>query len=282
MQRISIRLAVPLKTISVRHSQLSETMRLSTAVAAAAYLGLFAVDAFVAPAPFRPSGIARSMSDDRGWDNDNFLDALGGGDDAIDEANAKYDHEADVRRDRMGQASERDGNPNGDILKKMLGDRKPLKERVQPARSVPPPPPPPPPLPQMQAPPQLFDKDGNPVAVAPPQTPTYYDQNGNPVQPPPQFYYDQNGNPIPSYAPPPQGYAPPPPVPQQTNQPKRNPDADRIINKADVYLAQLKVDSTTRVMARARGDIDASNEVFTNPKINQLEEEVLKNPYLDE
>ena len=35
-------------------------------------------------------------------------------------------------------------------------------------------------------------------------------------------------------------------------------------------------------MARARGDIDASNEVFTNPKINQLEEEVLKNPYLDE
>ena len=132
-----------------------------------------------------------------------------------------------------------------------------------------------------------------------------------------QQVYDQNGNPVPawntavdpasgntywynvftgetSWNPP--GAPPPPPPPPQPAQPqqqqqrralvggggsRRNPDADRVVNKADVYLAMLKQDSTTRTMARHYGDIDASNEVFTDPEIENIKNMVIDNPYLE-
>lgn len=61
---------------------------------------------------------------------------------------------------------------------------------------------------------------------------------------------------------------------------KRNPDADRIVNKADVYLAMLKQDSTTRTMARHYGNIDASNQVFADPEIERIRHTVIDNPYV--
>ena len=61
---------------------------------------------------------------------------------------------------------------------------------------------------------------------------------------------------------------------------KRNPDADRIVNKADVYLAMLKQDSTTRTMARHYGNIDASNQVFADPEIERIRNTVIDNPYV--
>lgn len=104
-----------------------------------------------------------------------------------------------------------------------------------------------------------------------------------------------------SWTPPPPAAMPPPPPPAgQPMQPmqgqsqaqaqqaerlgqgktKRNPDADRIVNKADVYLAMLKQDSTTRTMARHYGNIDASNQVFADPEIERIRNTVIDNPYV--
>jgi len=100
-----------------------------------------------------------------------------------------------------------------------------------------------------------------------------------------------------SWTPPPGAIPPPPPVGQQPLQTmqqgqaqdnermgqgrnKRNPDADRIVNKADVYVAMLKQDSTTRTLARHYGQIDASNQVFADPEIEKIRNTVIDNPYV--
>ena len=103
-----------------------------------------------------------------------------------------------------------------------------------------------------------------------------------------------------SWTPPPGAIPPPPPVGQPMQQAqgqgqtqssrdaqrlgqgktKRNPDADRIVNKADVYLAMLKQDSTTRTMARHWGDVEASNQVFADPEIEEIRNTVIDNPYV--
>lgn len=139
-----------------------------------------------------------------------------------------------------------------------------------------------------------------------------------PQQPQEQQAYDQYGNPVPAWNTavdpasgntyyynvftgetswnPPGAPRPPPPPPQpqpqqqQAAAPKtllgsqggrRNPDADRVVNKADVYLAMLKQDSSTRAMARHYGDIEGSNQVFADPEIHKIKDMVLENPYLE-
>ena len=49
-----------------------------------------------------------------------------------------------------------------------------------------------------------------------------------------------------------------------------NRDAYEITNPADVYLAQLKRDSTVRTEARKRGDIDTANQVFEDVGVKAL------------
>ena len=104
-----------------------------------------------------------------------------------------------------------------------------------------------------------------------------------------------------SWTPPPGAIPPPPPVGQPMQQAqgqgqaqaqskdaqrlgqgktKRNPDADRIVNKADVYLAMLKQDSTTRTLARHYGDVEGSNQVFADPEIEIIRNTVIDNPYV--
>jgi hypothetical protein len=102
-----------------------------------------------------------------------------------------------------------------------------------------------------------------------------------------------------SWTPPPGAVPPPPPAGQPMQQAqgqtqaqvqqaermgqgksKRNPDADRIVNKADVYLAMLKQDSTTRTMARHYGDVYGSNQVFADPEIERIRNTVIDNPYV--
>ena len=60
----------------------------------------------------------------------------------------------------------------------------------------------------------------------------------------------------------------------------RNADADKIANTSDLYFAQLKRDSTVRTMARMKGDSEASNAVFEDSGIKELDNLLLTNPYL--
>lgn len=60
----------------------------------------------------------------------------------------------------------------------------------------------------------------------------------------------------------------------------RNADADKIANTSDLYFAQLKRDSTVRTMARMKGDEQASNAVFEDSGIKELDNLLLTNPYL--
>ncbi|GFH52492.1 hypothetical protein CTEN210_08968 [Chaetoceros tenuissimus] len=59
-----------------------------------------------------------------------------------------------------------------------------------------------------------------------------------------------------------------------------NKDAYEITNPADVYLAQLKRDSTVRTEARKRGDVETANQVFEDVGVkalnNLLSDELIK------
>ena len=60
----------------------------------------------------------------------------------------------------------------------------------------------------------------------------------------------------------------------------RNRDADTIANTADLYFAQLKRDSSVRGIARIEGDDELANKVFEDEGIKELETILVKNPYL--
>jgi hypothetical protein len=60
----------------------------------------------------------------------------------------------------------------------------------------------------------------------------------------------------------------------------RNRDADQIANTADVYFAQLKRDSTVRMLARQRGEEDIAQAVFADDGIKILDNLLQENPYL--
>jgi hypothetical protein len=60
----------------------------------------------------------------------------------------------------------------------------------------------------------------------------------------------------------------------------RNRDADAIVNTSDVYFAQLKLDSSTRNQARYSGDSETADAVFANPAIKEIA--LHTNPYLEE
>jgi len=93
----------------------------------------------------------------------------------------------------------------------------------------------------------------------------------------------------PQVAPPLSGYAPLPPMPAPQmrgglapdgRKIGRNRDADAIVNTADVYFAQLKIDSQTRNMARYSGDEEKANQVFVDPRIKEIK--MATNPFLEE
>jgi hypothetical protein len=60
----------------------------------------------------------------------------------------------------------------------------------------------------------------------------------------------------------------------------RNRDADTIANTSDLYFAQLKRDSTVRTIARIRGEEEMAEQVFADDGIKQLNDLLVKNPYL--
>lgn len=60
----------------------------------------------------------------------------------------------------------------------------------------------------------------------------------------------------------------------------RNRDADSIANTSDLYFAQLKRDSSVRGLALRRGDEEEAQKVFADEGIRELENILVKNPYL--
>jgi len=60
----------------------------------------------------------------------------------------------------------------------------------------------------------------------------------------------------------------------------RNRDADMIANASDLYFAQLKRDSSVRIIGRIQGDAEVSESVFADEGIEQLSGLLKENPYL--
>jgi hypothetical protein len=60
----------------------------------------------------------------------------------------------------------------------------------------------------------------------------------------------------------------------------RNRDADSVSNKADVYFAQLKLDSRIRKQAFLNGDTENSNKVFGDERVRELGEYLQKDPQI--
>mmetsp|Transcript_10165 Transcript_10165/g.21197 ORF Transcript_10165/g.21197 Transcript_10165/m.21197 type:complete len:240 (+) Transcript_10165:305-1024(+) len=152
-----------------------------------------------------------------------------------------------------------------------------------------------PPQPPMQSPPQPSQQQQQ-------QQQQFYDQFGNPVTMP--MVYDQNGNLVP-FNPAGMGMAPPqaqipsppnmqqpiePPLPQvtktrPTDSPRPvgyNPDAYSISNTADVYFAQLKLDSKIRKEAWLKGDKEFANKPFADDSVKAIRDMWVDNPYTKE
>ena len=121
----------------------------------------------------------------------------------------------------------------------------------------------------------------------PPQQEAQDPQSADPnAQPQPQQQqqqpYQYPPNPYPY--PPPQYQQPPPQYQQQTSSDGRrvgrNRDADSIANTADLYFAQLKLDSKVRKQAFLSGDNDKANQVFGDERVKVLKETLQDNPHI--
>jgi hypothetical protein len=224
----------------------------------------------------------------QGWDNENFLQSLGNGDDAIKKANDEYNRfsryqpnpEDDVPSARVGDALP-DGSIKGAALTPEMveeikrqnaldqgegGQRfKQLMERAQAGPSRVPPPPPAPPIAGMPAGYEnlTVEQQAEMFRQMMAQQSSY--QPPLPYVPPPVAPIRQ-----------PLG----PPVARDGRRIGRNRDADAVQNTADVYFAQLKRDSTSRNIARYNGDEEFANQIFADPSIQDIKASV--NPYLQE
>ena len=240
-----------------------------------------------------------------GWDNDNFLDALSKGNDALDKANEQYkkysrfsnmrpagddDEEefdidsavdkisdtVDLTEGTKGAAVSKeqvekiklqneDESGGGEMFKKLL-------ERAQqtgPKRPPPPvsPPPPPPAASTSPALPEGFEKLSVEAQAA-----LFRQLMATPADTPPQQWPPAPG-----------------PRPEATGQARtaedgrrigRNRDADSMVNTSDVYFAQLKLDSAVRNRARYNGEVEKAEAVFADPSISEIKLHI--NPFMEE
>lgn len=208
-----------------------------------------------------------------GWDNENFLESLGKGSDAINEANEEYQ-----RLSRFGRRGNNDDDDNDDIPgESMLSPEKieqikkqneqiqstasadggemykNLLERAEQQKKMQPPPP--------QGLPDNFSSLNVEQQAALFRELMFNQNNPMGPQPPGQSPVDSKGS-------------------KDGRRLGRNRDADAIVNTSDVYLAQLKIDSASRLKARNSGDDNKANEVFGDPRIQDIKLHV--NPYMEE
>lgn len=225
-----------------------------------------------------------------GWDNDNFLESLGKGPDAINDANEQYrqlsrfgrrpnsskeddDDEMDDRdvpglsklsrehieriKNQNEQIESTGGADGGEMYKKLL-ERAEQQKRVQAQRPVAQPPPS-----ASQGLPDNF------ASLTVEQQAALFRElmlnQNNPMQSAPLTEESMERRTTPS---------------KDDKRFGRNRDADAIVNSSDVYLTQLKLDSTSRLRARYSGDDEKANQVFHDPRIQGIKMHV--NPYLEE
>ena len=198
-----------------------------------------------------------------------------------------------TRAFQLRSSPDGENGPSPELLKKMgLAEDTDVNELRQQTAAAGPPPGMSPlgPAGQMQQPPPP-----QAAAVPPPPPPQqqFFDANGNPVSMP--MVYDTNGNLVP-YTPPPAQQQPMQQQPVQTTpslepvpwepplppNPKRGDDPYAVSNTADVYFAQLKLDSRVRKRAWLAGDKDTANQVFTDQTVKEIREGWVDNPYTKE
>jgi hypothetical protein len=197
---------------------------------------------------------------DKGWDNENFLEALSRGSDDIDDANEQYKRQSDLRAERRAAEGASDDSPGGSRFKELLDKAKEAE-------------------PKLGAGPIIY----NPLegikspAIAPPPSASPSDGSLS-VEEQARMFREMMAN---------QAQAPLAPTfqPERRTEPRRqgrNRDADTISNAADLYFAQLKRDSSVRTIARYTGDTEKANAIFQDEGVLELNDLIKTNPYLKE
>jgi hypothetical protein len=239
-----------------------------------------------------------------GWDNDDFLDALSKGGDALDKANEQYkrysrfnnmrpagdddDEEFDIDGavDKISDNVDVTEGTKGAALSKEQVEKiklqneeesgggemfKKLLERAQQGGAKPPPPtmaePPPAPSPTAPALPEGFEKLSVEAQAA-----LFRQLMATPADTPPQQW-----PPAPGPRPEAKGQAR---AGEDGRRIGRNRDADAMVNTSDVYFAQLKLDSAVRNRARYEGEVEKAEAVFADPSIKELKLHI--NPFMEE
>jgi hypothetical protein len=241
-----------------------------------------------------------------GWDNDNFLDALSKGDDALNKANEQYkkysrfsnmrpagdddEEEFDIENavDKISDSVDVAEGTQGATLSKDQVEKiklqneeesgggemfKKLLERAQQGGAKPPPPtlaePPPPPQPPSTAPalPEGFEKLSVEAQAA-----LFRQLMATPADTPPQQW-----PPAPGPRPEAKGQAR---AGEDGRRIGRNRDAEAMVNTSDVYFSQLKLDSAVRNKARYNGEFEKAEAVFADPAIKEIKLHV--NPFMEE
>ena len=237
----------------------------------------------------------------QGWDNDNFLESLGGDEQARQSANDDYfrssafekvssDQDTSLpssdaagaeltpeMKEKIKRANEEDDPAEGGRMFREMMARAQQGEIRRPPPQLSQPIPPPPPIPQPVAPPTLPDFNSLSVEEQARLFREMMQQQQQPQAPPPAPAPEQ------LYYPPPVMAAKQPMGPAVAPDGRRigrNRDADAIVNSSDVYFAQLKQDSRSRNMARYSGDDNRANAVWHDPEIQNIKLHI--NPYMEE
>lgn len=268
----------------------NKSMKLTTALSLASGMGIFTFCAAFVPLSNRQRSTHSIGIGGVGWDNDNFLNSLGGSDQDRQKANDSYH-----RMSRMGGPEEMDGSSSstGDDGSSFTAGAEFTKDMVEKVK-------------QMNSEEEEASQGGSMFremmkrAQNRPPPPTMV-QPAQYTNPPPSMPMDpanlsveeqarmfremmmqQQGQSAPVPEPPsmPPAKFLPGGVDSVGRKIGRNRDADTIQNSADLYFAQLKRDSTSRNYARYRGDDDLANQVWHDPSIQEIS--IPENPYLKE
>jgi hypothetical protein len=196
-----------------------------------------------------------------GWENDDFLSGLGEGEEKLQDANEAYwkQSQYETAMANKGYVPPQPGDPDYDDVPVVVIS--PEQAEQQAKRDA-----------EMEEKARLYRHEQQQAQMqmmqrkAQEQTPPPQQQQQQQQQQP---QYDYNEPPIPS-RPPPQQDAPP-----------SNRDAWQVANVGDLYLAQLKKDSTIRITARKSGDVATANAVMKDEEIDKMKDLIKVNPFLE-
>jgi hypothetical protein len=252
-------------------------MKLQIAYSSALVLGILSIHSETASAFVGQQHAIHAASplftSNLGWDNENFMEALGKGNEERERANEQYYKQSKFGRETWSE--------DGDMDKDERHPPRPPAEQPNMNRPAPPAMSPPEDL-SVEEQARLFremkqqQEMQGPGGVPPPRT------AADPYE---QDDYEQRQQRQEDYRPT-RNDAPPPKKPfgnavaADGRRFGRNRDADAVVNTADVYFAQLKRDSNARNSARYRGDDATANSVFNDPSIKDIKMHV--NPHLEE